>query len=137
MGVAALVALLAYLGSDAQATKRALGDASRTPIGDAQPGSSAKLVGVVRYLADPATAPLSGRACAYYQVIVEEYRYHNDSTLDDWYEVLRDDGGVDFLVEDDTGRARVENRSLKVAAVQDAKLASGLFRDATPRWTRT
>jgi hypothetical protein len=47
-------------------------------------------------------------------------------------QLIREEGGADFLIEDDTGSAKVVNASLKVAAVQDAKYTSGVFHEATP-----
>jgi hypothetical protein len=116
--------------SDEQRTKRAIRTAPGTPIAQAQAGNMAKLTGRVSYLTEPVSAPLSGRSCAYYLVTVEEYRSSGKSGS--WVTILRDAGGVDFLIEDGTGRARVVNQALKVVAVQDAKYSSGTFNDATP-----
>ena len=116
--------------SDEQRTKRAIRAAPSTAIAEAQAGKVAKLTGRVAYLTEPVRAPLSGRACAYYLVTVEEWQSNGKSGS--WVTILRDPGGVDFLIEDGTGRAQVVNQALKVVAVQDAKYSSGTFNDATP-----
>jgi hypothetical protein len=112
--------------------KRAIRAVPRTPIAKAQPGKVARLTGCVSYLTEPVRAPLTGRACAYYQVTVDERRPTGNGGAA-WVTIVRDAAGVDFLIEDGTGRARVVvDQALRVAAVQDAKYASGPFNDATP-----
>jgi hypothetical protein len=130
VAVVLVVMLGVWYFSDEQKTKRVILATPRSTIAEAQPGKVAKLSGRVAYLIEPVRAPLSGRACAYYLVTVQEYRSSGKSGS--WVTILRDPGGVDFLIEDGTGRARVVNRSLKVVAVQDAKYSSGTFNDATP-----
>jgi hypothetical protein len=130
VAIGIVILVVTWYFSDQQKTKRAIRDAVGAKIVEAQPGQVVKLTGRVAYLGEPVRAPLSGRACAYYEVTIQEYRSHGKSGS---YEtVLRDPGGVDFLLDDGTGRARVVNQALKVLAVQDAKYESGTFNDATP-----
>jgi hypothetical protein len=128
--VLAVIIAVAWYFSDEQKTKRAIRAARPVSIAEAKAGEVVKLSGDVKYLGETVRAPLSGRTCAYYQVTVEEYRSNGKGGS--WVTVLTDPGGVDFLVEDRTGRARVKNLMLKVVAVQDAKYESGTFNDATP-----
>jgi hypothetical protein len=84
--------------------------------------------GALRYLGDaPLVAPLTGRPCAYYEVVVEE-----PGVGEDWEEVIRESQGQDFLVEDDHGLARVRIRGGRVLLANDAQFRTGLLAPATP-----
>jgi hypothetical protein len=130
LAIGIVIVVVAWYFSDEQKTKRAIRDSPRAKIAEAQAGQVMRLTGRVSYLGEPVRAPLSGRACAYYEVIIQEYRSSGKSGS--YVTVLCDPGGVDFLLDDGTGLARVVNQALKVVAVQDAKYESGTFHDATP-----
>lgn len=88
--------------------------------------------GTLRYLEDaPLVAPLSGRPCAYYEVVVEESRGKSELR-----EIIRESEGRDFLLEDAHGRARVHMHGYEVLVVEDVHLRSGLFQNATPELER-
>ena len=86
--------------------KRALKRVRATPIGEARDGKAVKIVGEVVYAGRSIEAALSGRACAYYSVRVEEYRSHG-TRGGHWRQILREDVGIDFYVRDATGVALV------------------------------
>ena len=77
-------------------------------------GSAAKIMGRVRLVDVALEAPLSGRQCAYYEVVVEEGGGENG-----WNELAREARGVPFFVEDDTGRALVDPHDAVVVVVVD------------------
>ncbi|MFP8891540.1 E3 ubiquitin ligase family protein [Natrialbaceae archaeon A-CW2] len=52
------------------------------------------------------TAPLTGKTCLAYEYEVEEYRSNNDNGS--WKTLDSGMGGVDFFIEDDSGRVRVD-----------------------------
>ena len=54
--------------------KRALRRVRPTPIREARDGKAVKLVGELVYAGRSIPSPLSQRACAYYSIVVEEYR---------------------------------------------------------------
>jgi hypothetical protein len=84
--------------------------------------------GALRYLGDaPLVAPLTGRPCAYYEVIVEQ-----PGLGEGWEEVIRESQGQDFLLEDDGGLARVRVQDCEVRIFQDAHFRTGLLNEATP-----
>ena len=130
--VVACVAVLAcfHYFSDDQKRRRAIRSALPVAIAEAQAGRVVKLTGRVAYLTEPLLAPLSQRPCAYYLVTVDEYRSSGKSGS--WVNIIRDTAGVDFLLEDGTGRARVVNQSMAVVAVSDAKYTSGVLDEPTP-----
>ena len=99
--------------------RRAMRAALPSTIAEARAGSVVKLTGTVVNLNAPLLAPMSGRPCACYLVIVEENRSGS------WVTIFRDSRGEDFLIEDGTGRARVVTQSVNVLAVNGARRTSG------------
>jgi hypothetical protein len=84
--------------------------------------------GTLRYLGDaPLIAPLTGRPCACYDVIIEEKGMNEG-----WDEIIRESQCKDFLLEDEHGVARVQMDSWEVLVVKDMHFQSGMFRAATP-----
>jgi hypothetical protein len=117
-----------YNSIDAK-TKRQLRKLVRTPIKDVRDASVARVVGRLKFLDVPLTAPLSGRKCAYYSVVVEEYRGGGRSGR--WVEIIREEKAQDFLLSDGTGHALVHMTGATVAITRDASFTSGTFHDAT------
>jgi hypothetical protein len=131
-GVLALAGVLFaswYFSRDVRARRKL----ARTPmqaIVDVVPGTISRLTGMIQPLAEQLTAPMSGRRCAYYLVIVEVYRSSGKSGH--WHELLREEQSVDFLLRDNTGIARIQMDGPHVAVVRDHKTRSGTFDDPTP-----
>ena len=124
------VAIYAWYFSEAARIRRALKAAPRVDIARVQQGQVAKIAGAVRPLGEPLRAPLTGRACVFYEVTVEEYRSSGKSGR--WVEIIKDVDAQDFLLEDGTGRAVVKTAGMKVLPVKDRELKSGFLNDASP-----
>lgn len=103
-----------------------LSSARRRAIADVSDGERVRIVGRA-VTAQTVRAPLSGRACAYWRVLVEE-----DSGESGWGTVIDHAEGVDFHVEDGTGRARVDTSKVKAILIRDHTRESGFGKDATP-----
>lgn len=117
-----------YFGRDIRARRKL----ARTPVQaivDVTPGTTTRLTGKIQRLHEDLTAPMTGRRCAYYLVIVEEYRSHGKGG--NWTEVLREEQHLDFLLRDNTGVARIQMDAPHVVVVRDHKTRSGTFDDAT------
>jgi hypothetical protein len=110
--------------------KRALKQARRTPIADVKDGQVTKVVGRLTFIGEPLVAPLTGRTCAYYLVVVEQYRSYGRSGK--WVQIVREERRQDFLLDDGSARALVRMGDAQVAIVSDANFKSGVFKDATP-----
>lgn len=112
--------------------KRALRHVKTTPIRDAREGKAVKIVGTLEYAGRSIASPLSGRTCAYYAIVVEEYRSRGRSGA--WHEIVREERGVDFRLRDDSGTAlvRVAHGPSLPALVQDhrARTSAILHSDA-------
>ncbi len=86
--------------------KRALKHVKPTAIRDVRDGKAVKIVGELVYAGRSIAAPLSQRACAYYSIVVEEYRGRG-TRGGHWHEIVREEKGVDFYLRDDSGMALV------------------------------
>ncbi|MFO0587692.1 MAG: hypothetical protein U0441_09135 [Polyangiaceae bacterium] len=128
--VFAAIALFSWYFSDAAKIRRTLKATPRIDIGRVEQGRVAKIAGAVRPLGQPLRAPLTGRACVFYEVTVEEYRSSGKSGR--WVEIIKDVDSQDFLLEDGTGRALVKSAGMKVLPVKDRELSSGFMNDASP-----
>ena len=85
--------------------KRLLRRFKPTPIRDAEDGRVVKIVGELVYAGRSIPTPLSLRQCAYYSIVVEEYRSRGRSGR--WHPLIREEKGIDFYLRDATGMALV------------------------------
>lgn len=86
--------------------KRLLKRMRPTPVRDARDGKALKIVGELIYAGGSLSSPLSQRRCAYYSIVVEEYRGRG-TRGGHWREILREERGVEFYVRDQSGVALV------------------------------
>lgn len=105
----------------------ALRSAERSLIAHAQPGVR-KLEGKARQRDALLTAPISGRRCLAYVLIVEEGR-----ALVGWVPLLRELKAVSFLLQDGTGTAVIEpGEAFELALANTEEGASGGRRPHAP-----
>lgn len=90
-------------------------------------GARARIVGRLEHVEEPLVAPLSGRRCAHYHVVVEVSKGESG-----WQRFVEDEEGRDFLLSDGTGRALVRMSGAEVAVTKDVHFRSGTFNAATP-----
>lgn len=110
--------------------KRKLKKAIGRKVSEFMTGDVAKVVGTVEFVGEPLIAPLSGRKCAYYYVLVEELR--SDGKSSHWSKIIEEDRGGVFVIRDGRYRAFISKESsIKSYIVQDALFASGYNNDAT------
>jgi hypothetical protein len=96
---------------------------TRCRVGELPDGEIGRMEGIVCERARTLRGPLSGRACVYYVVLVEE-----DGAIR-WTE--RD--GVAFALEDGSGRAIIEPALARVALPLDHREQLRALREATPQ----
>jgi hypothetical protein len=99
----------------------------RHAIGALGEGVAAKIVGTVRPI-QVMLAPITGRRCVYWRVIVSEYQSSRDMDGNDtsgWSQILDQRNGLPFLVVDGSGRALVDPAHAEVALVADAESEGG------------
>lgn len=130
LAVIGVIAVVSYLNSDKYKVRKALETTPRTAIRELREGATAKVLGkVVPLGAELLTAPLSGRACVCWEVIVEEQTGGKNKY---WRERIHELRQRDFLLDDGTGVAHVIARDMKIVATSDSKQSSGFLRDASP-----
>jgi hypothetical protein len=103
--------------------KRMLRAIQPTAIAQASDGKAVKIVGALVYAGRSIPSPLSGRACAYYSIVVREFRSRGGKG-GEWKEIIREEKGIDFMVRDDSGVALVRIASeggALPALIQDHK----------------
>ena len=108
--------------------RRALRRAKHVSIAEASEGSVVRLGGRV-VEGETLEAPLTGRRCVYYVAIVEEFEA--GSTPDSWRELAREARGVQFAIEDGTGRAIVDPDGARVDVDLDRTSRSGSLEEPT------
>lgn len=131
LAVAVVIAIVVWWLSPDQRARRAMRATPRREIGDVIEGERARIVGTVHLTTEPVTAPLTGRPCAYWRVVVEEHRRGGRSGR--WVTLVDEHDGVDFVVEDGTGKALIRTSHVQVVLENDAKYSTGILSEPTPR----
>lgn len=125
LGLAALLGMLSYFSAERR-FKRQLVATPRTPIAQAHQGLT-KVAGQLVHAHPPLQAPLSGRPCAVYQVIVEE----RDGNV--YRPIIHEIRGQPFLVYDETGRALIAyDEQTGLVIKKDVQLVSQTLQNPTP-----
>lgn len=130
LGVIIPVFGLMWYFSAEQKAKRVMLAEPLTPISGLVPGDRARVAGRVRLL-DPLEAPLSGRDCAYWHVLVEEHRGKNS-----WYTVAQGDDSAPFLLADGGREVRVDPRRARMLVRRESAGHTGAFDPASDRERR-
>jgi hypothetical protein len=117
--------IVSLVRSDHRRTLRKLKARGRTPISEALPGQTIKIVGRVRVETDRLIAPLSGLPCVYYALRGREASSDGGEPVPD---VFRIEKAVGFLIDDGTGVASIE--ALRTSAVLPRAAVEVLPREA-------
>jgi E3 Ubiquitin ligase len=122
---------LAWYFSPARRIKRELRATRRVALRELPESTRARVVGAARIIEGSLEAPLTGRACLYYVVTVEQH--HSNGRSSYWKNIIREERGVSFLLDDGTGRAIVDPNAAKVALDVDGRGNSGTFDEPDER----
>lgn len=123
------VAFVAWWFSADQKARRAMRSVPRRPIEQVSDGEKARVVGQV-HAEQTIAAPLSGRACTYWRVTVQEQRGGGKNRH--WVTIIDEHEGVDFFVQDGAGKAIVKTELVHAVLEKDGKFSSGFLNDADP-----
>ena len=129
-GIAVFVGIAWYF-SESQKIKRELKSAPRMTLRELPEATRARVVGAAQPLDQTLEAPLTGRSCMYYVVTVE--KHHSTGRSSYWRQIIKEEAGVPFLLDDSTGRAIVDPRNARVALDVDGKGDSGTFDEPSAR----
>jgi hypothetical protein len=122
------IAIGMYFSPEAQ-LRRSMKSVTVSTVAGAAEGTRVRIVGRVARRERVLAAPLSHRNCVAFRVLVETRRQSGKSSH--WVRTIDEHEEVDFLLEDDTGRARVEVRGGAFLIVLDHSESSGFMNDAT------
>jgi hypothetical protein len=118
--------LLSLAFSAERRRKRLMASTPRAPIGQAA-GGLTKIQGQLVHCWPPLQAPISGRPCAVYEVIVETIEENKTVRL------IHEIRGQPFMLHDESGRAFVSyDEQTAIILRQDVKQVSGTLREPTP-----
>lgn len=127
LGAAGAVRLYRYLTSEERRVKRALRSVVRSSIAKAEDGVPVKIFGRVKSSRRVLEAPVSGRTCLVYDVLVER------GDRDFWVSAHRDRDACEFFVEDATGRAVVRLDRSELHLDKDVSMTSTSLEPAPGR----
>ncbi len=122
--------IFTYFFSRAAVVRRKLQKTVEKKISSFQNGESAKVVGTIKFIGKPLIAPLSGRQCVYYHVLVEE-----NTGKDNWKTLIEEEIAGNVIIKDGNHYAVVETGMVKSYLVDDKKYKSGFLNDATETLT--
>lgn len=109
--------------------KRKLKRATYRRFAEIRRGEVAKLVGKVQFIDEPLVAPLSGRRCAYYHVVVEQRVSTGKSSH--WKTIIEEEATSKFVLREETRYAYIKSNKIKSYVVDDIEYKSGLWEDAS------
>jgi hypothetical protein len=108
--------------------KRKLRKTGGKRISEFQSGDVAKAIGSVKYAGNTLIAPLSGRKCSYYHVLVEEKRSSGKSSH--WVTIVEEERSGDVVIKEGREYAFIEIGMVKNYLVDDKQYRSGFLNDA-------
>jgi len=123
--------LVAWYFSPAARLKRELKATPRMPLRELPESTRARVVGGAHPIDGTLEAPLTGRPCLYYVVTVEQH--HSTGRSSYWKQIIKEERGLTFLLDDGTGKAIVDPSAAKVALDVDGKGDSGTFDEPNAR----
>lgn len=126
-----LILIISWFFSKAQRTIRLFNSASFRNIKECKDNEVCKIQGELKLVSGGITAPLSGRKCAVYRIIVEEYRSSGRSGY--WSEIIDDERKTSFVIQNNGQIALVTCSNAALLLHKDKDYESGTFNDATEK----
>jgi hypothetical protein len=126
--IAGLLTLFSFYYNKKARIKRKLKKSPVKRIATVTDGEVVKITGKVEYTGEPLTAPLSGRTCACYHVLVEQRVSSGKNTH--WKTIIEEEIFGSFGIRDEDYCARFDGNKVKSYIVQDRKYTSGFRNDA-------
>lgn len=128
---ATIATAVAYWYAPARAHRRRLRDAELCPIASFPHGGTRRIAGRLKLQGDYVLiAPISGRKCAAYEVLVQGLDSHSKEK---WDTVAYEVQAVPFVIEDATGRAHIDPARAKLLVTLDQHQFSGTTKRMSPQ----
>jgi hypothetical protein len=124
-----LIVFFGYFFSKKTIILRRLKKSDAKKIANVTDDEVVKITGKVEYTGTPLTAPLSGRTCAYYHVLVEQRVSSGKSSH--WKTIIEEEVSGSFGIRDGDYCARIDSNKVKSHIVDDRKYSSGFMNDAS------
>lgn len=99
-------------------------------ISDLVDGTEVRIAGRVELIGPPLIAPLTGRACVYFDAAVFDDRYRGRYITR--YKDISEVNGISFMLNDGTARALIEASPTYMSLTYDMNATSGLFEPTSP-----
>ncbi len=112
--------------------RRKLKKAPYIPISAFKNGQTAKIVGKTVFSGKPLFAPFSNRLCAYYKIIIKQEKSMG-SNASTWDIIFEEESSSNYLVQDESGIAYVEEKNLQRHVMNDRNYKSGFLNDPSPK----
>lgn len=126
--ITGLIIWLSYYFSKKSVVRRKLKKATVRRISNFVDGETARITGKVEFTGKPLTAPLSGRPCAYFYVLIEQQVSTGKGAH--WQKYIEEEVAGKFGIRDGKHCAIVDCNKVKSYIVQDRKYSSGFMHDA-------
>jgi hypothetical protein len=127
--VVAIVVFISNYYSKKAIVKRKLKKAPGKKISDITSGETAKVTGNIQITGEPLIAPLSGRKCALYYILIEEKVHSGKSSH--WDTLIEEEVTGSYVIRDGRNYAYINSKDIKSYIVQDRNFSSGFMEDAT------
>src|SRR5690606_24705151 len=96
-------------------------------------GERARIVGTVE-VDRPLVAPLSGRSCVCWRVVVEERRRSGKTSY--WKPIIDEHDATDFFLRDGEARALIRTAHVHPVLERDGRFTSGFLHEPAPALER-
>lgn len=123
------IGVIAYYYSNKKVILREFKKSRKKQINRIQENEYAKIIGHAKHVKEPLIAPLSGRQCVYYHIVVE---VKGDKS---WRKIIDEQEHQEFFIESDSEMAIVKMTELqktmrRIYLIKDYKKKSGFRNDA-------
>jgi len=122
-----------YYFSRSAIVKRKLRNTGAKKMSEFRNGDVAKVAGTIKYAGKTLTAPLSGRKCVYYSILVEEKSGGKNSH---WSTIIEEEVSADVVIADGNHYATINTRLVKSHLIPDSQYFSGFLNDPTEEMER-
>lgn len=124
LGIVIPIAVISRYQGKHTRIKRQLKQAPRKPIRLIKNGETVQLSGTIEIIGEPIEAPLSGRTCGYYHIIVErEIPHARRSRYVETF--IEEEGRCPYLIKDGNHFAFVEQSNLLTKVKKDRTFSTG------------
>lgn len=124
-GAVFVLAMIPKLFGRTARLRRRLRSATQRAIHGVPPATPCRFAGMVTAIGDPLIAPLSGRACVYYETRVVRSIGLETTALETTYEIAVEQRTVPFVLDDGSGCATVDATHAQMLLGTDVDLWAG------------